>query len=70
MEFKLLSTLLERQGRVQTRDRLLEDVWDMSSEANTRTIDTHIKRLREKLGSLGRCIETVRGVGYRFKEES
>lgn len=70
MEFRLLSTLLERQGRVQTRDRLLEDVWGMSSEANTRTIDTHIKRLREKIGPLGHCIETVRGMGYRFKEES
>ncbi len=69
MEFRLLVTLLERQGRVQTRDRLLEDVWGMSSEANTRTIDTHIKRLRQKIGLFGRYIETIRGVGYRFKEE-
>ena len=70
MEFNLLVTLIERQGRVQTRDRLLEDVWGMNSEADTRTIDTHIKRLREKIDPLGRYIETVRGMGYRFKEES
>ncbi len=69
LEFRLLVTLMERRGRVQTRDRLLEDVWGMSSEADTRTIDTHIKRLREKIGPVGRSIETVRGLGYRFKEE-
>lgn len=69
MEFRLLVTLMERRGRVQTRDRLLEDVWGMSSEADTRTIDTHVKRLREKLRPLGRAIETVRGIGYRFKEK-
>ncbi len=69
MEFKLLVTLMERRGRVQTRDRLLSDVWDMDSSIDTRTIDTHIKRLREKLGKSGSFIETVRGLGYKFKEE-
>ncbi|HAJ57310.1 MAG TPA: DNA-binding response regulator [Candidatus Omnitrophica bacterium] len=68
MEFKLLLTLLERRGRLQTRDRLLSDVWDMAADVDTRTIDTHIKRLRKKLGPLGKLIETVRGLGYRFKE--
>jgi DNA-binding response OmpR family regulator len=67
MEFKLLVTLLERRGRLQTRDRLLSDVWDMAADVDTRTIDTHIKRLRKKLGSLGKLIETVRGLGYRFE---
>lgn len=69
MEFKLLVTLMERQGRVQTREKLLSDVWDMDTEVDTRTIDTHVKRLREKLGKAGSCIETVRGMGYKFKEE-
>ena len=69
MEFKLLVVLLERRGRLQTRERLLEDVWNMDSEVDTRTIDTHIKHLRKKLGSLAGYIETVRGMGYRFKEE-
>ncbi|MFH1190071.1 MAG: response regulator transcription factor [Candidatus Omnitrophota bacterium] len=69
MEFKLLITLMQRQGRVQTRDRLLSDVWDMDSSIDTRTIDTHIKRLREKLGKAGAFIETVRGLGYKFKDE-
>ena len=69
MEFKLLVTLVERQGRVQTRERLLSDVWDMDTDVDTRTIDTHIKRLREKLGKSGNSIETVRGLGYKFKEE-
>ena len=69
MEFKLLVTLVERQGRVQTRERLLSDVWDMDTDVDTRTIDTHIKRLREKLGKSGSSIETVRGLGYKFKEE-
>lgn len=69
MEFKLLVTLMERRSRVQTRDRLLSDVWDMDSSIDTRTIDTHIKRLREKLGKPGSLIETVRGLGYKFKEE-
>lgn len=69
MEFKLLVTLMERRSRVQTREKLLSDVWDMGTDVNTRTIDTHIKRLREKLGKSGVLIETVRGLGYRFKEE-
>ena len=67
-EFKLLVTLIKRRGRVQSRDRLLEDVWDISSDVTTRTIDTHIKRLREKLGKAGKLIETIRGIGYRFSE--
>ncbi len=67
-EFKLLSTLMERRGRVQTRDRLLTDVWGYEGDVDTRTVDTHVRRLREKLGKAGDCIETVRGVGYRFTE--
>jgi len=69
IEFKLLVTLIERNGRIQSRDQLLSDVWDMHSDVFTRTVDTHIKRLREKLGKVGDQIETVRGLGYRFKEE-
>jgi DNA-binding response OmpR family regulator len=68
MEFKLLLALVERRGRVQTRERLLSDVWDIHAEIDTRTIDTHVKRLREKIGKLGNLIETVRGLGYRYKE--
>ena len=66
LEFKLLRHLLKRKGRVQTRDQLLGDVWGYSSEVTTRTVDTHIKRLREKLGEPGDLIQTIRGVGYRF----
>src|SRR6202142_1657853 len=66
LELRLLSTLLERRGRVQSRPALLDDVWGMSGEVTTRTVDTHVKRLREKLGDAGPYIETVRGVGYRF----
>ena len=66
LEFKLLKHLLKRKGRVQTRDHLLGDVWGYSSEVTTRTVDTHIKRLREKLGKPGELIQTIRGVGYRF----
>ncbi|HEX2677409.1 MAG TPA: response regulator transcription factor [Polyangiales bacterium] len=66
LEFKLLTTLLDRKGRVQTREQLLEEVWQMPSELTTRTVDTHVKRLRQKLGHAGDYIETVRGVGYRF----
>jgi two-component system phosphate regulon response regulator PhoB len=66
LELRLLSTLLERRGRVQSRPALLDDVWGMSGEVTTRTVDTHVKRLREKLGGAGAYIETVRGVGYRF----
>ncbi len=68
LEFKLLVTLIKRRGRVQSRDGLLEDVWDIASEVTTRTIDTHVKRLREKMGKTGKLIETVRGIGYRFNE--
>jgi two-component system phosphate regulon response regulator PhoB len=66
LEFRLLKHLLDRRGRVQTRDQLLGDVWGYSSEVTTRTVDTHIKRLREKLGPVGDYIQTIRGVGYRF----
>lgn len=66
-EFRLLVTLARRPGRVQTRGTLLEDVWDMPPDLNTRTVDTHVKRLREKIGAASRYIETVRGVGYRFQ---
>lgn len=68
LEFKLLSTLLSRRGRVQSRERLLEDVWEMNPDVTTRTVDTHVKRLREKLGPASAYVETVRGVGYRFSE--
>ncbi len=67
-EFKLLATLLERRGRVQTRDSLLADVWGYEGDVDTRTVDTHVRRLREKLGKAADAIETVRGVGYRFTE--
>ncbi len=65
-EFKLLLTLHERRNRVQSRITLLEDVWGMNTEAEVRTVDTHVKRLREKLGPAETYIETVRGAGYRF----
>jgi two-component system phosphate regulon response regulator PhoB len=68
LEFKLLVTLHERQNRVQTRNALLNDVWGIEADITTRTVDTHVKRLREKLGAAGQYIETVRGVGYRFSE--
>jgi two-component system, OmpR family, phosphate regulon response regulator PhoB len=66
LEFRLLSTLMSRLGRVQSRDQLLSDVWEMSSELETRTVDTHVKRLREKLGPARELLETVRGIGYRL----
>ncbi len=66
LEFKLLCTIFDRRDRVQSRATLLDDVWDMSGEMLTRTVDTHVKRLREKLGAAGIYIETVRGAGYRF----
>jgi two-component system, OmpR family, phosphate regulon response regulator PhoB len=66
LEFRLLKTLLERPGRVQTREVLLADVWGIEAEIMTRTVDTHIKRLREKLGPPGEILETVRGVGYKL----
>ena len=67
-EFKLLALLMDRRGRVQGRERLLNDVWGYESVIDTRTVDTHVRRLREKLGSLASYIETVRGVGYRMAE--
>jgi two-component system phosphate regulon response regulator PhoB len=66
LEFKLLKHLLDRRGRVQTRDQLLADVWGYSSHITTRTVDTHVKRLREKMGVMGKHVQTIRGVGYRF----
>jgi two-component system, OmpR family, phosphate regulon response regulator PhoB len=68
LEMRLLWTLFERRGRVQSRGMLLDDVWEASPENNTRTVDTHVKRLREKLGPAGAYVETVRGVGYRFAD--
>jgi two-component system, OmpR family, phosphate regulon response regulator PhoB len=68
LEFRLLDTLLARRGRVQDRERLLADVWDIHADVTTRTVDTHVKRLREKLGAAGDYIETLRGVGYRFTD--
>ncbi|MBK8792380.1 MAG: response regulator transcription factor [Holophaga sp.] len=66
IEFRLLVMLYERRNRVQTRASLLEDVWGLQADTETRTVDTHVKRLREKLGAAEIYIETVRGVGYRF----
>ena len=68
-EFKLLELLARRRGRVQTRDRLLQDVWGYENPIDSRTVDTHMRRLREKLGIAARHLETVRGVGYRFLTE-
>ncbi len=69
LEFKLLVTLFDRKNRVQTRSALLADVWGIEADITTRTVDTHVKRLREKLAKAGEYVETVRGVGYRFTEE-
>ena len=66
-EFKLLILMVEREGTVQNREDLLREVWGYRDTANSRTLDTHVKRLREKLGDLSRCIETVRGVGYQYR---
>jgi len=69
MEFKLLVTLMQRQGRVQTRDNLLSDVWGVDADIYTRTVDTHIKRIRQKIGvKAAKFIDTVPGVGYRFDQ--
>jgi two-component system phosphate regulon response regulator PhoB len=70
LEFKLLVTLHDRRNRVQDRSTLLSDVWGIDADITTRTVDTHVKRLREKLGAAGDYIHTVRGVGYRFKGEA
>ena len=66
-EYKLLITLVERRGRVQSRPQLLETVWEAQPDIQTRTVDMHVQRLRTKLGEAGKLIETVRGFGYRFK---
>lgn len=66
-EFKLLLTLAERRGRVQSRSHLLETVWDAAPDIQTRTVDMHVQRLRSKLGAAGDLIETVRGFGYRLR---
>ncbi len=69
IEFKLLVLLIERRGRVQSRDLLLRDVWEYDSLIDTRTVDTHMRRLRDKLGKAAEYLDTVRGVGYRFIEK-
>ena len=66
-EYKLLITLVERRGRVQSRPHLLETVWEAQPDIQTRTVDMHVQRLRTKLGDTGDLIETVRGFGYRFR---
>lgn len=68
LEFRLLTVLMGRKGRVLDRTALLEEVWEITADVTTRTVDTHVKRLREKLRRAGSYIETVRGVGYRFAE--
>lgn len=68
MEFRLLQLLVNRKGRVQSRDVLLDDVWGISSDVTTRTVDTHIKFLRQKLGKHAHIIETVRGIGYKMSD--
>jgi len=69
-EFNLLALLAKRRGRVQTRERLLQDVWGYEAAIDTRTVDTHMRRLREKIGPAADYLETIRGVGYRFKADS
>jgi two-component system phosphate regulon response regulator PhoB len=68
-EFKLLELLVRRRGRVQTRERLLQDVWGYENPIDSRTVDTHMRRLREKFGAVADHLETIRGVGYRFRTE-
>jgi len=67
-EFKLVTLLAERKGRVQSREQLLKDVWGYNTLIDTRTVDTHMRRLRDKLGDAAKLLDTVRGVGYRFLE--
>jgi len=69
-EFRLLTLLIERKGRVQTREQLLANVWNYDEEMETRTVDTHIRRIREKLGNQADLVETVRGVGYRVSAKA
>ncbi len=68
VEFKLLAMLMQRRGRVQSRDGLLNEVWGYATAIDTRTVDTHVRRLRRKLGKAGDAIETIRGFGYRIRE--
>ena len=68
-EFRLLTLLMERRGRVQSREQLLRDVWNYDNIIDTRTVDTHMRRLREKLGKASKYLDTVRGVGYRVAED-
>jgi DNA-binding response OmpR family regulator len=68
-EFKLITVLAQRRGRVQSRDQLLQEVWEYDSDVYTRTVDTHVRRLRNKLGAAAPYLETVRGVGYRLIED-
>jgi two-component system phosphate regulon response regulator PhoB len=68
-EFRLLTVLAQRRGRVQSREHLLQDVWEYDNLIDTRTVDVHMRRLREKLGIAARYLDTVRGVGYRFLGE-
>src|SRR5262249_20659078 len=70
LELRLLLMLYDRRGRVLTRDLLLDEVWGTHADVTTRNVDTHVKRVREKLGEAGEYIETVRGVGYRFRAEA
>jgi two-component system phosphate regulon response regulator PhoB len=69
-EFKLLALLVQRAGHVQSRDRLLRDVWEYETHIDTRTVDTHMRRLRDKLGPAAKYLDTIRGVGYRFLAEA
>ncbi len=69
-EFKLLMLLMQRKGRVQTREKLLEDVWGYEASIDTRTVDTHVRRLRDKLRGQASLIETVRGFGYRMNDQA
>ena len=69
-EFRLLALLAQRCGRVQSREQLLRDVWEYNSLVDTRTVDTHMRRLREKLGPAAKHLDTVRGVGYRFLDSA
>ncbi|MBF0401971.1 MAG: response regulator transcription factor [Magnetococcales bacterium] len=67
LEFRMLSLLLTRRGRVQSREALLADIWEANTSVQLRTVDVHINRLREKLGAAGDMLETIRGIGYRFQ---
>ena len=68
-EFQLLTLLLERRGTVFTRDQLLNTIWGYEFDGASRTVDVHIRTLRQKLGASGACIETVRGIGYKITGE-